>query len=130
MKSRSFLAVVLGSLARLRRPRPSPRKCLPPLRYFLDIYEPLSYRECAAHFEASTPFMNIAVGDILNPGFFPTCVDSLTLLRVTKVEHILWEHPVTPKFPDKEPAHTVMVYTEATPFYPKGTFPPTTTPHP
>jgi hypothetical protein len=114
VKNSTFASVVLGSLARLRSPRPRP-KCLPALRYFLEIYEPGSRSECAAFFEASTPFMNIAVGDVLNPYFFPACVDSLTLLRVTKVEHILWQPTVTPKFPDKEPAHKLLVYTEAIP---------------
>lgn len=85
---------------------------LPPLRYFIEIYEPEckpgSRCERAASFEASTPFMNLAVGDVLNPNFWPDTRSS-TLLRVVRVEHILWQHDPS------SPAHKVCIWTEAVP---------------
>lgn len=97
------------------------RTALPKLRYYLEIYEPGSWRDVWMAFDASTPFMAFRVGDIVNPGIWPGSRSPMKVLRVTRVEHIIWDTsrypmdtglPPPAKPPVFQPAHKVCVYTE------------------
>jgi len=85
---------------KMRTLRPYPK-----LRYYLEVYRPGERRDCWAVFYSSTPFVAIRTGDIVNPGLWPGSEAPEKVLRVTRVEHILWDF-------GRAPAHKVCVYTE------------------
>jgi hypothetical protein len=60
------------------------------MEYMLEIYEPGSEKEVWVHFESSSPFMPIAVGDYLNPYAWDPPPSPLRILRVVRVEHLIW----------------------------------------
>ena len=78
-------------------------------RYTLDIYEPQSVEKVWMKFSSPTPFMTINVGDLLNPSIWPETgvhlLEIIQMLRVTNVEHIVWEA-------EGQARHTMLVYTE------------------
>ncbi|MBD1584683.1 hypothetical protein [Pseudoalteromonas sp. S16_S37] len=61
-----------------------------PTTYMLEIYAPDDDRAVVAHFQSTSPFMHLAVGDMI-------CPASLNMaavrdrLEVAGVEHIFWE---------------------------------------
>ena len=83
------------------------------IQYYLEIYEPESFYDPIASFQASSPFQTVSVGDILNPrGWDNNQYEMLDhcVLEVIKVEHHIWTveshigHKVcvfTRKVPDK-----------------------------
>jgi hypothetical protein len=76
-------------------------------RYMLEIYMPGATETVAATFESSSPFNAIAVGDLLNPAFWPTESELVgKLCRVIGVEHIFWTFQGVAK-------HKLCVFTEA-----------------
>ncbi len=79
-----------------------------PVEYILEIYEPGSLDGCWMVFNTSNPFLNISAGDIVNPGLWPNSQAPNKLLRVTNVEHFIWESQV-------RVAHKLCVFTEEVP---------------
>jgi hypothetical protein len=77
-----------------------------PADYYLEIYHPGSRRNCWMEFTSSTPFMAINKGDIVNPGIWPGSQVPTKALRVTGVEHVIWDQGGQAK-------HKVMVFSEA-----------------
>ncbi len=75
------------------------------IEYKLEVYAPGSVRDVRVTFEASSPFMPLGVGDILNPTTWPGTQSPMKVLRVTQVEHIIWEN-------DGQIWHKVMVYSD------------------
>ncbi len=58
-------------------------------------------------FESNTPFMKICKGEILNPVFFHGYANNPEkVLKVTQVEHILWQHEG-----QDEPMQKVLIFT-------------------
>lgn len=76
-----------------------------PMRYILEIYEPMDHKTVLAHFESSSPFGAICKGDIIDPRNSGTANPS-QVLRVLSVEHMLWTH-------GKDIAHKVCICTDA-----------------
>ncbi|EJB8414100.1 hypothetical protein [Vibrio navarrensis] len=75
------------------------------MNYHLEIYEPEDPSCVAGYFESSSPFMTISVGDKISSHSLNQ-TDELKAVRVTKVEHILWE------VENSHVAHKVCIYTE------------------
>lgn len=73
--------------------------------YILEIYSPRSVDDVWVTFESSTPFMQISVGDSVNPGLWPSSQSPMRILRVIQVEHIIWES-------ENKVKHKVLVFTE------------------
>lgn len=61
--------------------------------YQLDIMEPGTLEDVALAFRSSVPFMRIGVGDVIDMrGYVPAVSGKpWSVLRVTKVEHRIWE---------------------------------------
>ncbi|MDQ6997272.1 MAG: hypothetical protein Q9M17_00990 [Mariprofundus sp.] len=59
-------------------------------KYVLEIYEPNDDSRIAAVFTSGTPFMTISKGEYINTSAF-TMSNPHKVLKVTSVEHILWE---------------------------------------
>lgn len=61
--------------------------------YQLDVLEPGTLEDVAFAFRSSAPFMRIGVGDVMDMrGFVPSAAGTpWSVLRVTKVEHRIWE---------------------------------------
>jgi hypothetical protein len=78
------------------------------IEYILEIYEPNSNLDVWAEFVSLSPFMAINVGDFLNPTFFPKVRLLNYILRVVKIEHLIWNTPGDMK-------HKIMIFTEAIP---------------
>lgn len=77
-------------------------------KYQLEIYEPESKSEVLVSFESDTTFISINKGEVLNPAFFSTYNKNPgKILKVTQVEHILWQHEG-----QEEPKQKVLVFTE------------------
>ena len=79
-------------------------------RYAIEIYEPGSTKNVSGFLESPTPFGAISRGDILNPQSWnlPKGTPGDPLLRVTGVEHLMWEANGTMK-------HKILLYTEEAP---------------
>ncbi len=75
------------------------------MNYILEIYEPGSEKDLWVSFSSPTPFMNINVGDFINPGIWPNSQAPMRILRAINVEHAIWE--IGGKI-----AHKVKVFTE------------------
>ncbi len=58
--------------------------------YTLEIYEPDDDSCVVAVFESDTPFIPLAKGEYIHPGFFEM-TDTKEILEVVSVEHILWK---------------------------------------
>lgn len=77
-------------------------------KYQLEIYIPGSKLDTLANFESNDPFIKINKGEILNPAFFPSYENNPNkLLKVTQIEHILWQHDM-----QEEPTQKVLIFTE------------------
>jgi len=59
-----------------------------PVTYFVEVYDG---RDCLVTFEGKTPFMALAVGDLLNPAGFASNLHMDVQLRAVRIERILWE---------------------------------------
>ena len=58
--------------------------------YTLEINEPGDDSCVAAVFHSDTPFMPLAKGDLIHPGFFEE-TDTREILEVVGVKHIFWK---------------------------------------
>lgn len=77
-------------------------------KYQIEIYLPGSKLDVLMSFESKEPFMSINKGEILNPAFFPSYENNPDkLLKVTQVEHILWQHNE-----QEDPTQKILIYTE------------------
>lgn len=59
-------------------------------KYILEIYEPNNDSCVAASFESETPFMSLAKGDYLHPGFYEM-TDTRDILEIVSLEHIFYK---------------------------------------
>jgi hypothetical protein len=76
-----------------------------PGEFTLEIYGSGETDVPLAAFRSDNPFPTISKGDLVNPvRLAPHTSRSATMLRVTRVEHILWEL-------NGDPKHKVCVYT-------------------
>lgn len=76
------------------------------IEYRLRIYIPGSFDDVWQDFVSTTPFMPIHIGEMLNPAQYSHSKSyPPKLLRVTEIEHTLWE------LQDKV-THGVRVYSE------------------
>lgn len=76
-------------------------------KYEIEIYSPGSVDDTIGSFESSTPFMNFSVEEILNPSFMSSYDGNpQKLLKITGVEHIIWQHEG-----QEEPIQKVLIYT-------------------
>ena len=73
--------------------------------YALDVYQPHSREEIWRSFESSTPFMAISEGDVIDPSAWSGSRSPISVLRVTKVHHVITER-------DEQPEHKLEVFTE------------------
>ncbi len=78
-----------------------------PSKYILEVYNPRSKKDVWLSWESKSPFMAISAGDVINPTTWPGAESPVNLLRVTRVEHVIWGGL-------EEAKHKVMVYTEET----------------
>jgi len=62
-----------------------------PLKYVLEIYRPLSLETAWMVFEADSPFMNLEVGDVINPGLWPGSKAPQKMVRIVFIEHDIFE---------------------------------------
>lgn len=76
-------------------------------RYFLEILEPGSTRECWVAFSSNSPFMSIHVGEILDPQIWNPAPDPGVILQVVNVEHVIWQ------LDGQDARHKIVVYTKA-----------------
>lgn len=77
-------------------------------RYVLEVYTPGRFQDVLYTVESSEPFLTISRGDLLNPR--PWNLDIGDVLRVTAVEHVIWERES-----DGTVRHKLMVFTRAEP---------------
>lgn len=78
------------------------------MKYTVEIYFPGSSSEVLVSFDASTPFISINKGDILNPTFFSTYDKSPEkVLKVINIEHIIWQHEGS-----TEPTQKILIFTK------------------
>ena len=75
-----------------------------PTRYALVVFEPGSHRSRAGHYESSTPFAAISVGDAVHPAGWPK-QGPQRYLRAREVHHYLGES-------EGQVRHLVTIYTE------------------
>jgi hypothetical protein len=76
------------------------------VEYILEIYEPGSADDVSLMVTTSQPPAAISQGDLLSPfGWHEQQSSAATLLRVTSVEHIIWETGSTLK-------HKLCIFTE------------------
>jgi hypothetical protein len=73
--------------------------------YILEIYEPNSMEQVWKYFEASSPFLGINSGDLLNPFGWEGSHSPVKILRIVNLEHMIWET-------ETEVKHKLLVYTE------------------
>jgi hypothetical protein len=73
--------------------------------YMLEIFQPNSSKDLWVSFESSTPFLEIHVGDLINPHVWPGSKSPQKILRVLNIEHIIWENKGKVK-------HKICVYSE------------------
>jgi len=59
--------------------------------YILEVYEPKAVKNVWVTFQSSSPFMNLHVGDILNPGLWPDSHSPMKALQIVGLEHAIWE---------------------------------------
>ena len=77
-------------------------------KYELEIYEPESKSDVLVSFESTTPFMGISKGEVLNPAFFSAYnKNPEKVLKVTQVEHVLWQHEG-----QEEPKQKILIFTQ------------------
>lgn len=76
-------------------------------KYELEIYSPNTVLDTMASIESDSPFMTISVGDLVNPRLWTTH-DVEGILKVTKIEHMIWETDGIAK-------HKICVYTTELP---------------
>lgn len=76
------------------------------LPYVVEFYREGS-QECWEMFESPTPFQTFSVGDIIQHALWDGSRNPLTALRVTRVEHVLWN-----KKDSGRAHHKLMVYAE------------------
>ncbi len=78
-------------------------------KYALHIFEPQNTEQVWMRFSSPTPFLNINVGDLINPSIWPETgvhlLEIINMLRVINVEHIVWET-------EGQIRHTMLIYTE------------------
>lgn len=78
------------------------------MKYTIEIYEPNNTSDVLVSFDASSPFISINKGDILNPSFFAGYdKNPKKVLRVTNIEHIIWQHEKS-----LEPTQKILVFTK------------------
>lgn len=73
--------------------------------YILEIYEPESFHDTLVSFSARNPFLNINIGDIINPGTWLKSQSPIKVLRVVGREHIIWQT-------NEKIKHKLCIYTE------------------
>lgn len=73
--------------------------------YTLEIYEPESADDVWVTFSSSEPFLAIGANDIINPGLWHNSQAPMKVLRVTNLEHLIWETEAQVK-------HKLLVFTE------------------
>ena len=73
--------------------------------YILEIYEPNDTDTVWMVFRSSTPFLALAVGDLVNPSTWPDSEAPMKILRILNLEHIIWEI-------EGQIKHKICVYTE------------------
>jgi hypothetical protein len=76
-----------------------------PTTYILEIYSSFSM-DVEKTFESQNPFMNINIGDIINPGTWENSdfPKERKILKVAKLEHFIWDF-------GKKTTHKIGVYT-------------------
>jgi len=74
--------------------------------YIVEVYQADNFIETEVVFSSETPFMEIKVGDVLNPRAWRRSGTSSTVLRVIGLEHIIEEIREGIR-------HKIYVYTEA-----------------
>ncbi len=73
-------------------------------QYSLEILEPSNCDNVWITFSSSTPFVAIHEGDLINPELWPNSRAPMKILRVVKVEHMIW-------CSDRDVFQKVLVYT-------------------
>lgn len=74
-------------------------------QYHLEIYEPDMSDCVAGHYESSTPFGALCVGDEIS-GMSLNLSDRCKSLRIVKIQHIFWV------IEDSHMSHKICVWTE------------------
>ena len=75
------------------------------MEYRLEIYRPHTAEDAWMSFASTAPFMEIAKGDIINPGVWPGSQAPMKGLRAVNIEHDIFEDNV-------KIWHRVLVFTE------------------
>lgn len=76
-----------------------------PMRYYLEVYEPGRADVVCISAIASTSFIALNAGELIDPKRWPDSRSPQRLLRIVNLEHVFWETP-------ERHCHKVMAFTE------------------
>ena len=84
------------------------------LEYRLEIHRPGSCedQECLKIFTSAAPFLPLRIGDLLNASEWDGNGSGWKLLRVSNVEHVIFEKPSAGIDPSGGIIHRALIYTE------------------